>query len=121
MTRRRAAGFTLVEVLVAVAIVAIALAAGARASGTLLGNAQRLSDTTAGQWCADNLLTGLRLSRQYPDIGRSSVSCEQLGRTLRTTMEVKATLNPNFRRVDVQVSDENDLPLLRLSTVLPRY
>ena len=35
--------------------------------------------------------------------------------------EVMGRLNPNFRRVDVQVRDETQRPILRLSTVVGRY
>ena len=62
-------GLTLIEVLVALAIVAITLAAGIKAAGALTGNTQRLADTLAGQWCADNYLTRLRLERQLPPVG----------------------------------------------------
>ncbi|MFY7917138.1 MAG: type II secretion system minor pseudopilin GspI, partial [Rubrivivax sp.] len=54
-------GFTLVEVLVALAIVAVALAAGMRAAAGVVEGAQRLADITAAQWCADNQLTALKL------------------------------------------------------------
>jgi len=57
-----ARGFTLIEVLVALAIVAVTLGAGIKAAGSLTNNTQRLADVTAAQWCADNQLTGLRLS-----------------------------------------------------------
>ncbi|MCO5976924.1 type II secretion system minor pseudopilin GspI [Ideonella oryzae] len=114
-------GFTLVEVLVAVAIVAIALAAGSRAAGSLLGNAQRLSDVTLSQWCATNVLTSIKLAKQYPDIGTSSGECEELGRTFTNTVKVQATLNPNFRRADVVITDEAGVNLVTLSTVLSRY
>ena len=50
-------GFTLIEVLVALAIVAVTLGAGLKAAGALTGNAQRLADVSAAQWCADNQLT----------------------------------------------------------------
>jgi general secretion pathway protein I len=64
----------LIEVLVAVAIVAVTLGAGLRAAGTLTDNAARLSDVIAAQWCADNQLTNLRLSRQLPGIGDAEVN-----------------------------------------------
>ena len=114
-------GFTLIEVLVALTIVAITLGAGVRASGALADSAQRLSDVSAAQWCADNQLTGLRLARQYPGIGDSEFSCQQLGRNYRGKMLVRPTPNPNFRRVDAQVSDDEGQPILSLSTVLSRY
>src|SRR5204862_5250089 len=54
-------GFTLIEVMVALAIVAITLGAGIKAAGALADNAARLTDVSLAQWCADNELTGLRL------------------------------------------------------------
>lgn len=116
--RRR--GFTLVEVLVALAIVAIALGAGLRAAGVLTDNSQRLADVIAAQWCADNQLTNLRLSRQFPGIGDADFSCEQLGRSYPGKLVTRPTPNPSFRRVDAVVTDADGRPLLTLSTVLPR-
>ena len=81
-SRRHApqAGFTLVEVLVAVAVVAITLAAGLKAAGALTDNAQRLGDIVNAQWCADNALTNLRLGKQFPGVGDTEFSCNQMGR-----------------------------------------
>jgi len=116
-----AAGFTLIEVLVAVAIVAVTLGAGLRAAGTLTDNAARLSDVIAAQWCADNQLTNLRLSRQLPGIGDADFSCEQLGRSYAGKLLTRSTPNPNFRRVEAVVSDDAGRPLVTLSTVMARY
>ena len=114
-------GFTLLEVLVALAVVAIALGAGLRAAGALTDNAGRLSDVMAAQWCADNQLTTLRLSRVFPGPGESDFECEQLGRRYRGKLVTRPTLNPSFNRVDAVMSDEQGLPLLTLSTVIGRY
>jgi general secretion pathway protein I len=116
--RTDARGFTLVEVMVALAIVAIALGAGMRAAGVLTDNAQRLNDVTAAQWCAENELTALRLARTFPGIGDADFTCEQLGRSYQGVLQTRATPNPNFRRVDVQVRDAAGLPLVTLTTVL---
>ena len=88
--------------LVALAIVALALGAGLRAAGALTDNAERLSDVIAAQWCADNQLTALRLSRAFPGIGDADFSCEQLGRSYRGTpghaADAEPELSPRRRR-----------------------
>jgi general secretion pathway protein I len=113
-----AAGFTLVEVLVALAIVAVALAAGLRASAALLNHGQRQSEQLLAQLCAENELVRLRLLRQLPGIGQSSASCEQGGQALTVALVVGATPNPNFRRVEARVSSADSRPLLSLTTVM---
>ena len=121
MMMRRRRGFTLVEVLVALAITALVLGAGIKAAGALTDNAQRLGDVTAAHWCADNALAGLRLARQFPGTGEAEFSCQQLGRDYRGLLRTQGTPNPNFRRVDAVVLDGNGLVLVNLSTVLGRF
>jgi general secretion pathway protein I len=117
----RAGGFTLVEVLVAVAIVAITLAAGLKAAGALTDNAQRLGDVVNAQWCADNALTNLRLAKQFPGVGDIEFACNQMGRDYQGRLVTRPTPNPNFRRVDAVILSDAGVPLLTLSTVLGRY
>lgn len=112
-------GFTLVEVLVALAIVAVALMAGLQASAGLTRNAQRQADILLAQLCAENELVKIRLSRQMPAIGDSAQSCEQAGRSFTVAVIVRSTPNPTFRRVDAQVLDGSS-PVLRLSTIVGR-
>jgi general secretion pathway protein I len=112
---------TLIEVLVALAIVATALATGIKAAAALGNNAERLADTLAAQWCAENELGALRLSQQFPAVGDSDFSCQQLGRSYDGHLIVRTTPNPNFRRVDAQVVDAQGHTLLRLSTVVSRF
>jgi general secretion pathway protein I len=120
-TARAGRGFTLIEVLVALAIVAVALAAGMRAAGALTGNTERLAEVTAAQWCAENALTNLRLLKQLPGIGDADFSCDQLGRSYAGTLATRPTPNPNFRRVDATVRDESGQPLLTVTTIIGRY
>ena len=106
MQRPAAHGFTLIEVLVALAIVAVTL---------------RLTEVSEAQWCADNQLTGLKLARQYPSVGDADFSCDQLGRTYVGKLVTRPTPNPNFRRVDAQIANGDGQPVLALSTVMSRY
>lgn len=116
----KARGFTLIEVTVALAIVAVSLAAGVRAASVMADNADRLAQVSAAEWCADNQLTLLRLTHQFPGVGDSEFTCQQLGRTYKGTMQTRPTPNPIFRRIDTTVSSEGGLPLFTLSTVLGR-
>lgn len=113
-------GFTLVEVLVALAITAIAITAGMQATGALVRNTQRQSDIVLAQLCAENALAGIRLSKQLPNIGDASATCEQANLPMTVTLIVRPTLNPSFRRADAQVF-QGESSVLRLSTIVGRY
>ena len=121
--RQRSAcgGFTLIEVLIALGIVALALAAGSQATMSLTRNAQRQSDLLLADLCAENELAKARLAREMPAVGDSGSICVQAGVSFNVTTSTIATLNPNFRRVDVQVRDEANAPVLRISTVVGRF
>jgi len=105
---------------VALGIVAIALLAGLQATAALTRHAQRQSDVLLAQTCAENELVKVRLAKQMPDVGDSSIACEQAGEVFTVAVAVRATPNPNFRRVDAQVLKGAE-SVLRLSTVVGRY
>ncbi|MDR2129498.1 MAG: type II secretion system minor pseudopilin GspI [Burkholderiaceae bacterium] len=120
--RARAArqrGFTLVEVLVALGITAIALAAGIRATAALTHNAQRQGQIMLAQICAENQLIALRLARQLPGVGDGASDCTQAGLPMRVRQQVRATPNPNYRRVAVAV-DHDGVHLLTLTAIVGR-
>lgn len=116
---RAARGFTLVEVMVALSITAIALVAGLKATAALTDNAQRQSQLLLAQLCAENRMIELRLARQLPGIGDSSSDCQQARHSFSLHQNVRATPNPYFRRVDVEVSEQNQ-SIVRLTTIVGR-
>jgi general secretion pathway protein I len=128
-SKAQTSGFTLIEVLVALGIVSIALLAGMRATDSLVNNAQRLSDVLLGQVCVENELIKVRLSKAMPNVGDSTFSCVQAGKTMGGKMTVSATPNPSFRRVDAEVfngqmsvnGDAGGSSVIKLSTIVGRF
>lgn len=110
-------GFTLIEILVALSITAIALIAGAKASMSLSNNSDRLGNILLAQICAENQMIKVRLEKQMPNIGESDFACAQGQIEFSGKVNIQTTPNPNFRRMDVQISDRVG-PILSLSTIV---
>lgn len=117
--RMISAGFTLIEVLIALGITAIALMAGINAMSSLTRNADQQSLSMFGQICAENQLIAMRLLRQLPEVGNRQLECIQAGRIFQVEIAVRTTPNPNFRRVDTRIMNEN-LFVLQISTIMGR-
>lgn len=98
-------GFTLLEVLVALAIFGIVAAVVLTAAGRSLNNASRLETLTLAGWIADNRLTELQLQQPVPSIGRESRELEFAGRRWQTLSEVQASADPGLLRITVWVAD----------------
>lgn len=100
---RRRSGFTLLEVLVALAVVSLTLLAALRASGQLQDDAERYRDSVLAQQCAQNYLVEQRLRQSFAPVGVSTNACTQAGRDFVVRADVVGTPNPNFRRIDLSV------------------
>ena len=100
-----ARGFTLIEVLVALAIVAVALTGGLRALGQLTHSAERLPQVVAAQACIDNALAAIRLSGRRPPPGEQRSTCTQGRHTFAVVLHVIATPNPSLMRIEGRVLD----------------
>ncbi|WP_460838637.1 type II secretion system minor pseudopilin GspI [Noviherbaspirillum agri] len=104
----RIAGFTLLEVLVALVVVGTALGASLRAIGSLTTNSSALRASMMATWSAENRLAQIRLAHEFPAFGKRSFACPQGELRLTCEEEVLATPNPFFRRVEVSVYDVDD-------------
>jgi len=112
MTRqvpRGSPAFTLIEVLVALAIVAVALAAGMRALAQTADGATTLKLRTLALWVAENRLAEAQLQTPWPSAGTSAGSELQANVQLDWRETVSATPNPAFRRIEIVVTQQ-DLP-----------
>ncbi|MEO8040719.1 MAG: type II secretion system minor pseudopilin GspI [Betaproteobacteria bacterium] len=115
-------GFTLIEVLVALAIVATALLAAGRAMGVMSQSESELKLRLLAQLSAQNRIAFLRATRAFPPTGTSSEPCPQGKVALDCALEVSPTPNAVFRRVEVRVraGGEPDHVLATLVGILPR-
>jgi general secretion pathway protein I len=99
----RRSGFTLIEVLVALAIIAIALMAAMRAAGQGTNNVGELRSRLLAGWVAENLLSEHRARRDWLPLGIQRGTGHEGGLEFAWREEVITTPNPSFRRVDVRV------------------
>lgn len=100
---KRTRGFTLIEVLVALAVVAIALVALLAAAGRMARDADHLRELTLADWVAANVLVETRLREPFPDLGRSEGRTRMGPREYRWQRIVQNTPEPALRRIDVHV------------------
>ena len=99
----RRSGFTLIEVLVALAIISIALMSALRAAGQGTNNLGELRSRLLAGWVAENLLAEHRARRDWLPLGIQRGAGRQGGLDFAWREEVITTPNPSFRRVDVRV------------------
>lgn len=108
MRAERSAGFTLIEVLVALAVLAVTLTAASRAIGMAVQSAYQVRQALLADWVAQNRLVLHRINRDWPGIGLISGSDIQGGIEFRWEEEVSATPHGSFRRIEVRVIDPAD-------------
>ena len=100
---RRLAGFTLVEVLVAVAIISVALMSALRAAGQGTQNLDALRARMLAGWVAENRLAEHRALAAWLPVGVRRGTASEGGLEFSWSEEVVATPNAYFRRVDIRI------------------
>jgi len=104
MRLHRLAGFTLLEVMVALVIISLALAGVAGSMGQMIDTANTMRDRTYASWIAQNKITEMRLSGALPEVGESSGEEDYANTTWAWSAEVSETGIENLMKVDVSVS-----------------
>lgn len=116
-------GFTLLEVLVALAVAGIGLAGVIKVAGGNAYNAQYLQEKSLAQWVAMNRIVEIRVKHEFPAIGDQKGDAEMAGRKWYWRQETKAAPFPipdiarRLRQVEVNIYTDEALKKAPLATV----
>jgi len=99
----RSRGFTLVEVLIALAVVALGAAALMSALSSGSQTVERLRDRSFAEWVALNRLTELRLAAQWPAESGASGELEMAGRRWQWRQLIEPTEVERLWRLQIDV------------------
>ena len=113
---KRQPGFTLLEVLVALAVLAIAMGAIISAATQSINTVADLRDQTFASWVALNQVNQLLLdAKPWPNEGSRTGKADLAGRAWRWEARFAKTEDPDLRQVVMTVrAGENGLELSRL-------
>lgn len=101
--RASPAGFSLLEVLVALAILAVAMGALVRTAGMEAASLAQVRERSQAQWIASNLIAEARLQAEVPATGSRDGRLEYARRDWRWRMDIAGTGVAGIRRIDVSV------------------
>ena len=100
---RRRCGFTLIEVMVAVAIIGLALLAIGSKMGQMVDMANAMRERTYASWIAQNKIAELRLANVVPEVSSSTGEVDYASTEWRWRTVVSETGVEGLYRVDVSV------------------
>jgi general secretion pathway protein I len=101
----RSRGFTLVEILVALAIIAVALAAGMRALAQSADSATALKARTLALWVAQNRLAAAQVAAPWPGLGTYRGTAVEASAQFLWRETIATTPNPAFRKIEISVME----------------
>ncbi len=101
-------GFTLLEVLVALAILATAMGALIKGSSQSAATAGYLRDKSYAHWVAQNKVTELQLAQTWLSPGNSKGSSMMAGEEWFWNIKVTTTFDVAMQRIDLTVRRDRD-------------
>ena len=107
MMKQNNSGFTLIEVLIALAIVSISLGALIGTSSQDISRTERMQKNMIANWVAQNQITEHRLSNKKIKVGSTKGSILFAKYDWEWELSVSKTSVDNLYRMDVYVSELN--------------
>ena len=114
--RHRQAGFTLLEVMVALVVVALALTAVAASMSQMLDAAGTMRERTFASWIALNKIAEMRLANVVPKVSETTGEVDYAGSTWGWRAVVSETGVENLFRLDVTVTHAGSDDAIRTET-----
>jgi general secretion pathway protein I len=96
-------GFTLIEMLVALAVVAIALSALSSNYISYFDTTSRLKENTLARWIAENRLVQAQIETPWPVLGTKQGSLKYAGSEWQWEQVVRPSPDRDFRQIKIQV------------------
>lgn len=122
MNRQRLQGFTLLEVLIALAVLALAMGAVIKAASDYTSNQSYLRDRTLAMWVARNVLVEYQVKGEWLSVGERKGTRDMGNQEWRWLARISQTEEAELRRLDVEVypvdSDDDENPVSVLSGFL---
>ena len=101
--KSRQRGFTLLEIMIALAVLAMGMGAVIVSASTTTSNLAYMKDKTLAHWVAMNKLTELQIDKNWPGVGVKTGDYEMASRDWRWEAKVSDTEDEDVRRVDINV------------------
>jgi general secretion pathway protein I len=116
MKIRTSTAFTLIEIMVALAIITITLGAIIENTTAANLNAQYLRDKTVASWIAMNEISLMRAKREWSSASSKQGEVDMAGQQWQWKMNILKTDDENIRRLNVQVFKlDADKPVVQMT------
>ncbi|MBY0407505.1 MAG: type II secretion system minor pseudopilin GspI [Rickettsiales bacterium] len=115
------AGFTLLEILIALTVFSIVAGGIMLASRQSLQQMQHMEAKTIAFWVAENRMAELRTARNWPGTGDRSETTSVMERNWNVRTAITQTPHPDMRKIDITVAETGSAPAASLTGFIGRY
>ncbi|MBT8112395.1 MAG: type II secretion system minor pseudopilin GspI [Gammaproteobacteria bacterium] len=121
MNTKSVSGFTLLEVMVALAVIALGMAAVIKTVTTTTSNTIYLRDKTFAYWVAQNQLAEIEVTAASPKTGFTDGEEKLAGLTWHWTRKIEGTEDPDTNRIEITVRKDKDKSAQNYATLITLF